>query len=300
MSAADDLERAIEQLHITTKAETDKRILNDASVALRRAMHTQAGIGARVWRAVAISRIARPAVIAAAILMTFALFFGIPGEKAVTVERIYGALGKAENICISRFQGDQTEPYQQMWTSQSLKVKVLKTGSGNQVQFALWDIPNRVQMIRYLSPSPVQTEPITDQMLVKLEASMTPSAGLVPFADAADVPEEAQWNRVEDRQVRATVSGAEVYELTWVQKDPASGAVIFRKWRVFVETRTNLPKRAEWYTKSGSEEEYRLETSAVVAYPTESEIQDFVRNTFGPPGARPGEPEYMGTPEADR
>ena len=80
MNPADNLERAIEKLHVTTKAETDRHILNEAAAALRAAAMVQpAGIGARLWQAALTSRLAGPVAVAAAVTVGLALFFGLPG-----------------------------------------------------------------------------------------------------------------------------------------------------------------------------------------------------------------------------
>lgn len=297
MNPADDIERAIAELHITTRAETDNRILDDAFAALRAAVHPQRPrIGTGVWRTIVVNRIAGPAAIAAVILIAFALFFRIPGRKPVNIKEIYGTLGRVENICISTFQADKAEPFQQVWTSQTLKIKLFKIGSKNQARFVLWDIPNKVRMIKYLSSNSVQTEALTNQMLAELEKSMPPFFGVVPFSDVNDVPEDAQWNHIDDRKVAAIVSGTKVYDLIWLQKSTPSETVVHKKWRVFVDTRTNLPQRAEWYAKLKPEEAYGFETFIVIAYPGASEIQALVRNIFGPPDR----PEYMPTPGTDR
>jgi hypothetical protein len=57
-----------------------------------------------------------------------------------------------------------------------------------------------------------------------------------------------------------------------------------------------LPKRIEWYSRTGPEDEYGFEKYAVVAYPSEDEIQDIIKNIFG----RQDDPEYIGTPGAYR
>ena len=41
MNSADNIERTIGQLHMTTRAETDKRILDDAFVALEKSAQEQ-------------------------------------------------------------------------------------------------------------------------------------------------------------------------------------------------------------------------------------------------------------------
>jgi hypothetical protein len=265
MSSADNIERAIADLNLTTKAETDKRILDDAYAALGKAVHKQQSkTGSGFWRMVVRSRFTVPAAIAAMILLAFALFVNFQTEKAVNIEGIYGALSEVENIHISKFQ------------------------------------QNRVKMIKYLSSNSVQTEPITQQMLAELEKSTAGSADMVPFSDGNDIPKEAQWNRIDDPEVLVAVPGTKAYDLTWIAKSTDSQAVVHKKWRVFAEDRTNLPKRIEWYSKSRTEDEYGFEKFVVIAYPSEDEIKNIIRNIFGPGDGRPDDPEYIGTPGAYR
>ena len=129
MSPVDSLERRIEQLHISTGAETDKRILNDSFAALRSGLQQRQG-GTR--RLILSSRIARPVVAAAAvILIAVALMVSMPGKGSDTVEEFYRTLSGAGNICVSTFESAQTSPRQQVWTSHGLKVRLFKTGSGD-------------------------------------------------------------------------------------------------------------------------------------------------------------------------
>jgi hypothetical protein len=302
MSSADNIERSIAELNLTTRAETDKRILDDAYAALGRAVHKQQPTtDTGIWRMLVRSRFAVPAAIAAMIMISFALFLGTLkklNKDTVTIEELCGTLGNAGNVCISTFQAGQTTPYQQVWTSQSMKMRLLKAGSGNQAQFALWDIPNEVKMTMYLST--VRTQPLTEQMLAELEKSVTPLSGISPFSYIRDIPEQARWNRISDSAVTVVVPGSEVYELVWTQQGTTSEVVLYRKWRIFVDSRTNLPKRAESYIRSGPEQEYKLESFVVITYPSESEIQDIVRNIFGPRDGRQNDPEPIGTPGAQR
>ena len=299
MSFADNIERAIAELNLTTRAETDKRILGDAYAALSKAVHKQQSMtGTGIWRMVVRSRFAVPAAVAAMILISFVLFLGTLNKDTVTIEGLCGTLGGAGNVCISTFQAGETIPYQQVWTSQSMKMRLFKAGSGNQAQFALWDIPNKVKMTMYMSA--VQTQALTEQMLAELEKSVTPLSGIFPFSYMRDIPEQAQWSRISDPVAMVVVPGSEVYELVWTQQGTASGVVLYRKWRVFVDAGTNLPKRAESYARSGSEHEYRLESFVIITYPGKSEIQSIIRNIFGPRDDRPDDPEYIGTPGARR
>ena len=301
MSSADNIERAIAELNLTTRAGTDKRILDDAYVALGRAVHKQQPMtGTGIWRMVVRGRFAVPAAIAAMILLAFTLFVSIRPEQVVNIERIYGALSEVENIHISEFQTGRTSPDQQVWASETLGVKLFKTEAGNQAQYTLWDTQNRVKMIKFLSTNSVQTVSITQQMLAELDKSAAGSADTVPFSDINDIPDEAQWNRIDDREVSAAIPGTQAYDLTWIVKSTDSQAVVYRKWRVFAEDRTNLPKRVEWYAKSRPEDEYGFVKFIVIAYPSEDEIQNIILNIFGPRDDRPDDPEYIGTPGVRR
>jgi hypothetical protein len=296
MNPADNIERSIAELHLTTRAEADKRILDDAFTALGKAVHKQQPMApADIWRMVIRNRFVVPTAIAAMVLLAFALFVDIGAERAVNIEKIYGALNEVENIHISKFQAGRTSPDQQVWASQTLGVKLFKTGINGQVQYTLWDTKNRVKMIKFLSSDSIHTEPITRQMLAELEKSAA-TAGMVAFSDGNDIPPDEKWSRVDDKAVSAAVPGTRAYDLTWTAKRTGPQAIVYRKWRIFTEDHTGLPRRIEWYSKAVSENEYVFDKFVVIAYPSEDEIQDIIRNIFGP---RDG-PEYIGTPEAYR
>jgi hypothetical protein len=297
MSSEENIERSIAELNLTTRADTDKRILDDAYVALGKAVRKQQqATRGGIWQRVLRNRFAVPSAIAAVILLAFALFFTMHNEKTVQIRGIYGALNKAENIHITEFQAGRTVPEQQVWASENLGIKLFKTESGNQTQYTLWDTKNRVKMIKFLSSNAIQTEPITQQMLAELEKSAAAAADLLPFSNRNNIPKGTQWSRIDEQSLSTTVPGTKVYDLTWAEENTTTGAVVYRKWRVFIEERTDLPKRIEWYSKTNPENEYKLDKFAIIAYPDEGEIQNTIRNIFG----RPESPEYIGTPEAHR
>ncbi|MHC4557211.1 MAG: hypothetical protein ACYTFW_07995 [Planctomycetota bacterium] len=294
MNPANNLESAIEQLHITTRAETDKRILNDAFSVLEASIpKTSPEIRRNIWRMIMTSKMAGLAAVAAVIVVAFSWFFGTRPAKDVDLRHIYEALGEAENICVATFIPDKSEPVQRQWISQTLNLSMFRIGE----QLVLWDIPNKAKKTRYLSSKSVQTEAITEQMLTEFEKSVTRPFGLLPFTDYKDVPKDIQWSRVADMDFGDIVPGTQVYDLIWTTQTPA---IEFHKWRLFMDTDTNLTKRAERYVKFKPEDEYSLEGFIVVTYPDESEIQSLVHNTFGSTAGRPAEPGYIGTPGAER
>ncbi|MFC1677830.1 hypothetical protein ACFL3G_12320 [Planctomycetota bacterium] len=69
----------------------------------------------------------------------------------------------------------------------------------------------------------------------------------------------------------------EVYDLTWPDKTDANRPV-FRKWRYFIETKTNLPRKVEKYYKLAPEDNYILEETLVVSYPTTEEIKSVIKD----------------------
>ncbi|MHC4437117.1 MAG: hypothetical protein ACYS3S_07150, partial [Planctomycetota bacterium] len=210
MSSADNIERAIAELNLTTRADTDKRILDDSYAALDKAVHKQQTMtDAGFWQKIIRIKYAAPAAIAAMILLAFSLFLNFRLEKSIGTEKIYGALNKVDNIHITTYRAGQTKPEQQVWASQSLGVKLFKTELDNQTQYTLWDTKNRIKMVRFLSSNAVQTEPITQLMLNQLEKSTAGPDDIVPFSDRNNIPAEAQWVRIDDREVAAAVSGAQ-------------------------------------------------------------------------------------------
>jgi hypothetical protein len=293
MNPTDQIERTIERLHITTRAETDKRILDDAFAALEKSTQKQSPhVGRSARRRTLRIRIAELAAVAAVILVVFALFFGARATRAVGLSEIYEALGKVENVCIATFQPPANEPLQTEWVSQSLNIDMVRFGQ----QFVLWDITNKIRMIKYLSSASLRTEAVSEEMLAKAEKAIHQTFGLLPFAYYKEAPEDAQWSRMDDTQVAAVVPDTKVYELIWQEKSTTSEAIGLRKWRVFVDTHTNLPKRAEHYFKIDHEEDYKFEKYEVITYPSEDEIQMDIRKTFGPSAGRPGEAGYIATP----
>jgi hypothetical protein len=301
MNPADNVERAIAGLHITTSAQTDRRILEDASVALRAGLQKrpiQPGLDAGRLRT--IIRIAAPLAAAAVILLALSLLVNALFLGTATFADIQKAFAKAQNVCIATCRGGATEPFEQVWASQTLKVKLVSAGSGGQAQFTLWDVSNKVQMMKFLSSESVPTEPITEQMLAELGRSVIPFTSVFPSFHVSDAPDDFHWNQVRDPQTAAVAPEAEVYDLIWTAGSSPSGAVVHKRWRLFADNRTGLPRRAEWYAKSTPQDQYKLEMFAVISYPTESEIRDVVDSVFGSRWRGSGQPEPIGTPGMER
>ena len=211
---------------------------------------------------------------AAVILIAVTLFFSIPTAKAVTIDQVYKAIEKVKNIYTSSFVADKREPIQELWVSRTLSNYMIKTGK----QLVLWDIPNKSRKIKYLDTDLIETAFLSGDIITKIETKLTTSLGLLPFYDISEIPKDAEWKRVADDGLSATAKGTEVYDLSWTEKQHI-GSVVFRRWRVFANAETNLPQKVEWYKKLTPNDEFTLETTMIVEYLSDKEIQAVIEES---------------------
>jgi hypothetical protein len=112
-------------------------------------------------------------------------------------------------------------------------------------------------------------------LVADAEKKITGSLGLMPFYDMSEIPKDAEWSRVDNENVEIS-SGIEVYDLQWIEKK-YGGSAIFKKWRVFADSETNLPQRIEWYEKLTAGSEYTLSSVMEVEYLSDSEIREIIK-----------------------
>jgi len=216
-------------------------------------------------------RFIKPVAAAAVILIGVLLLFNVPAARAIDLSQVYNALSKIASVRISRFAPGTTEPIQVEWVSRTFRVRMFSEGG----QLVLWDIKNKVKKTKTLSSGSIETDPVASDVLARVEESIVGMLGLMPFSDISDVPEGAKWYRVDDKDVEATIAGTEVYDLLWTKKTPQ---VESHKWRYFVDTRTNLPRRIEVYLKKAFEENFTLYKYEVVTYLTDAEIKALIQS----------------------
>ncbi|MBN1804370.1 MAG: hypothetical protein JW837_03895 [Sedimentisphaerales bacterium] len=291
MSLAENIERSVEQLNITTRAETDRHILEDAFAAFEKSVKMQSssvtsGTGRRIIRI----RMAQLAAVAAVVLVVFALFLD-SSAREIKLGDVYQAMGKVQNICITTFEPTSAEPMQIEWVSQSLNINMSRIGR----QFVLLDIPNKLKMTKNISSGSVEVEMLSGDTLSRVERAAVQRFGLFPFSNITDVS-DAKWTRIDNSETEIVMPGTRVYELSLEQTKIASGLINLRKWRVFLDKNTALPRRIEWYPKRRPEDDYEFETYDIVTYPDEKQIQTLIHSTFGATALQPREPGYIGTP----
>ncbi len=210
--------------------------------------------------------------VAAVILIGLALLLNTPTAKAVTIEQIYKAIEKVKNVYISSFVPDKTEPTQEKWVSRTLNIYMTKT----EKELVLWDIPNGTIKIRHVDTAITETTPLTDDSIASVERKMSGSLGLMPFYNIAEIPEDAEWRRVDD-EILEVAKGIEIYDLKWAERK-YGGSAIFKKWRVFADPQTNLPQRVERYQKLAADSKYTLRSVMVIEYLSDSRIQAVIKD----------------------
>lgn len=297
MNSADSIERAIREFQITTKAETDRHILDDAFAAFEASAHRgAAGLTTSIWRSTALRRIAEVAAVAAAILIVFSVFFRTPPARDLTLPQISEALAQVRNVCVLKVAAPDEGVKQRIFGSRDLGLVLFETERPTDTEFVLWDVRNRLSKHKYQSRDVVRTERPSDEVLARFREYIDRNLELVPFSGLVQAADSHQWDRVEDAKAASILPGTEVYDLTWPDRDCELRSGL-RKWRVFVDVRTNLPRRMEHYRKQADQEQYQLEGLEAVTYPTNSEIMLLIRDIFGPDEGRGQEPEYISTPE---
>jgi len=212
---------------------------------------------------------------AAAILIAVALLLNTPTAKGVTIEQIYKAIDKIRNVYVASFAPEKKEPVQEKWMSRVLNVYMTKT----EEQLVLWDLQNKVRKTMHPNSDLVETTAISDDIIAETRERMAGSLDIMPFDRMSAIPGDAEWSRVTGNSLESTTGDTEVYDLTWVKKAYDS-SVTFRKWRFFVDPRTNLPCRIEIYQKLPAEDKYIFMSSKEIEYLNDSKMQGIIRDIF--------------------
>jgi hypothetical protein len=212
--------------------------------------------------------------VAAALLIGIGLLLNTPSAKAVTIEQIYKALEKVRNIYVASFVPGKKEPVQEKWVSRFLNIYMTKT----EKEIVLWDLQNKVRKKGYPDSNSVETTPLSAEVVDEIGTTLTDLLALVPFTDPSLLPKDAGWHQTTDLDAELITKDIEVYDLTWGEK-LLDGSEIFKKWRVFVNRKTNFPQRTEFYEKLPADGDYILKNVMVILYLSDEEIQTVIKKT---------------------
>lgn len=244
----------------------------------------EASIKYRVWRRLltpGTEKLIKPVAVAATILLAVIFLLKGTAVRAVELAEIYKALAHVRNVCLTAFVPEKPEPTQKIWISQTSNIMLLKTGA----QWVLWDIKSKSQKSKDLNTGSIEITKLKNDILAKVEETMDVPWGLLPFDDISALPKNAKWQKVTDDDIDTNITNTEVYDLIWIEEG-LSGSIVYRKWRGYIDAKTKLLKRAEWWEKLArqtngrlaSDKEYKLTTTISVTYPTVSEIQAAIKD----------------------
>lgn len=212
----------------------------------------------------------KPAAAAAAIILAALLLFNAPTTaRAISFGQIYKALGRIPNVYTAMFEFENTEPTQERWVSQTLNAMILE----QEKECVLYDIKRKSQKLKDLNTGSITTAKMNNQERTKIQEMMKAPWGLLPSHNTFKLYPDAKWERVSDENVKTMIPDTEVYDLIWTEEKFAS-----RKWRGYVNSRTKLPQRVEWWLKLAEEDEYKRVTIIKVSYPTVAEIQAIIND----------------------
>lgn len=206
---------------------------------------------------------------AAVIVIGFVLLFNSQSAGAVTIEQIRKAFENAKNVCITSFEPSKTEPTQKIWVSNTLNIYITQTGE----ESVLLDPVNGIKKKKNITGT-IESSPIPAGTTTKTKETVANFIGLVPLAELNLHQDDIKWNSVEN-DLESGAEGVETYELTWHER-ARDESTIYSKWRFFIDSKTNLPQKTEFYRKLVSDDEYILSSTMEIKYISDSEMKAVV------------------------
>ncbi len=280
MIPADNTEELVEQMHLKTRPLTDERILKDAFASLEKSSQSAYR---KTTHSSNLKRFVIATAAAAAVVIAWAgtHFLISDYSKLSAPKQIFNALDKDENFCISNYRAGSEVPFEQVWVSKQLEMKMFSKIEANSNFMTLWDISRNVKISEQGPRNIEKTEPITEKMETELEKSLVRIFSLSRFSSIGEIPKTAAWQKVHDPIIVNQVPDTQVFELSWQQKNSA-GQMQYFKWRIFLSANNYVPRRTEVYIKSSPNDQYELDSYSIISHPGEEEIKDRIRENFGP------------------
>jgi hypothetical protein len=140
-------------------------------------------------------------------------------------------------------------------------------------EWVLWDIKGKLRKSKDLGTGSITITEPANNTLAGVEETMDVPRGLLPFDDVSKIPPDAKWHQATYETIETTIPDTKVYELIWPKEGLDGSVIIHRKWRGYIDIKTKLPRRIEWWEKQAEEKEYKLVTIIKATYPTAIEIQ---------------------------
>lgn len=184
-------------------------------------------------------------------------------------DRVYAAVAKVRNVRFRRFVSYRLEPVITIWLSQSLNVIMFKVHNNSW----LWDVTAKVEKRKNINSGIMESFALPVEEAAGLDEAMARHYDLIPFPDTLRVSNNSRWTRIADDE------GFEVYEAASPVKSSEGSARPSRKCLYFVDAKTALPRKVEWYWYcEDGVEDYVLEEGLVIEYPSADEIRQVIKD----------------------
>jgi len=212
------------------------------------------------------------ALAAAMIPLAILLFVNRPiSASGPTARDIDRRLAQAMNVHMAQFGSDPETPTQEFWASRAQGILISKTAD----LLVAYDLKRRHR-------SAIEAEQVTerdvpldqdayDRARRRMEGLLGPSLSSGPW--------DSELSKIEDPAHAAV--GVEVYELAW-ERSRHGGPAEPRKWRFYVDAKTNLPRKAEFFQWDPIEKKLSLATTRRFAYPPEGDTLRRAARLFPP------------------
>ncbi len=198
--------------------------------------------------------------LAVAAVLLFAWLFRTTGSgSGITLAQMFKALGKADNVHVSRFHPATGQLFQELWLSRTKNRVVATDGQGR----TLFDLGTGKKSTHPAAGGPAEVTDMTETQHGNVRRSMDACLGFT----MSDVPAGAEWTRVEEN----TSSDVEVYELTYTEES-RSGVTALRKWRFSIDAAKGLPTEVLVFRRATTEEEWHPLSRIELQYPTDDEM----------------------------
>ncbi|MFC1677718.1 hypothetical protein ACFL3G_11745 [Planctomycetota bacterium] len=209
-----------------------------------------------------VTRLFKSGSVAAAVILAAALFFfAAPKATAITVESVNKAMSKVRNYYVGRFDPEKQKFISERWISKSLDIRLYKT----EREMVLLDYDKSTRKSKKFDTGVVDTETMSYDQIAARKKRPKGILGIIPYDSRSGLHIDYEWDCVTGQCPQAAIDGFEVYDVKWTQKS-YNDSTIFRKKRLFIDPKTNLPHRVEIYRKSAIERRYELATVITVKY----------------------------------
>ena len=217
----------------------------------------------------------RPILAVAAVVLIALFVVHSNTAKAIGLGQVYKAFQKANNICLTSFALEREEPIQKIWVSRDLNVKIGKTGAS----WVLWDLDGKIQKSKDTITGTVETKSIDEESVLRVSKSMSKTLELLPFVsmpEALNADSNARWQKANEKEIDIKIANTQIYDLTWTERITGKEA-IGKKFRLYVDAKTYLPKRIEEWVKYSTDIEYKLAKFKEITYSTSVEVGEIIR-----------------------